>query len=121
MRTLSPLDRQQRVSDILQLLHIEKCADTAIGDEKLGVRGISGGERRRLSVGLALIGGLPQVLLCAEPTSGLDSAAAANMVDVLKTIAKRGVTVVAAIHQRLGRAEFQWNWVVEALKSFNFG
>eukprot|EP00913_Durusdinium_trenchii_P007376 g6935.t1 len=92
-------DRQKRVNEVLQLLHIEKCADTAIGDEKIGVRGISGGERRRLSVGMAIIGGLPQVLLCDEPTSGLDSAAASNMVAVLKSLAGRGVTVVAAIHQ----------------------
>ena len=95
----SAQDREKRVNEVLQLLHIEKCADTAIGDEKIGVRGISGGERRRLSVGMAIIGGLPQVLLCDEPTSGLDSAAASNMVAVLKSLAERGVTVVAAIHQ----------------------
>lgn len=95
----SERDRNNRVEEVLHLLHIEKCADTAIGDEKIGMRGISGGERRRLSVGMAIIGGLPQVLLCDEPTSGLDSAAASNMVAVLKSLAGRGVTVIAAIHQ----------------------
>ena len=98
---LSDLQRQERVQEVLRLLRIEKCAETLIGDEKLGLRGISGGERRRLSVGLAIIGGLPQVLLCDEPTSGLDSAAASNMVELLQAIAQKGVTVVAAIHQRL--------------------
>eukprot|EP00933_Yihiella_yeosuensis_P035302 TRINITY_DN28821_c0_g1_i1.p1 TRINITY_DN28821_c0_g1~~TRINITY_DN28821_c0_g1_i1.p1 ORF type:complete len:556 (-),score=94.44 TRINITY_DN28821_c0_g1_i1:86-1753(-) len=91
--------RTKRVDEVLRLLKLEKCAETAIGDEKLGQRGISGGERRRLSVGMAIIGGLPQVLLCDEPTSGLDSAAATNMVEILKSLTGRGVTVLCAIHQ----------------------
>lgn len=50
-------------------------------------------------MGLAIIGGLPEVLLCDEPTSGLDSAAATNIVALMKALAGRGVTVLAAIHQ----------------------
>ncbi|CAE7368261.1 ABCG15 [Symbiodinium sp. CCMP2456] len=97
--TWGPEARTKRVEEVIKLLNIEKCADTAIGDEKMGLRGISGGERRRLSVGLAIIGGLPEVLLCDEPTSGLDSAAATNIVALMKALAGRGVTVLAAIHQ----------------------
>ncbi|CAE7448121.1 ABCG15 [Symbiodinium sp. KB8] len=97
--TWGPEARAKRVEEVIKLLNIEKCADTAIGDEKMGLRGISGGERRRLSVGLAIIGGLPEVLLCDEPTSGLDSAAATNIVALMKALAGRGVTVLAAIHQ----------------------
>lgn len=96
---LTSRDRAKKVDLLLSVLKLESCADSAIGDERTGVRGISGGERRRLSVGMSIIGGLPQLLLCDEPTSGLDSAAAWTMVCLLKSLAGRGVTVVCAIHQ----------------------
>mmetsp|Transcript_15250 Transcript_15250/g.53607 ORF Transcript_15250/g.53607 Transcript_15250/m.53607 type:complete len:626 (-) Transcript_15250:135-2012(-) len=92
-------ERQKRVELILAVLKLEACAGTPIGDETQGLRGISGGEKRRLSVGLAIIGGLPQLLLCDEPTSGLDSAAATDMVNILSGLSGRGVTVLCAIHQ----------------------
>ncbi len=36
-------------------LDLEGCADTLIGDEFLGMKGISGGQKRRVSVGIELI------------------------------------------------------------------
>jgi len=98
-RTCSAQDRNKQVADVLSLLHLEPCANTRIGDGIHGSTGISGGERKRLSVGLSIIGGLPQVLLCDEPTSGLDSAVASLVVDILKDLVRRGVTVVCTIHQ----------------------
>eukprot|EP00419_Tripos_fusus_P002476 CAMPEP_0172673536 /NCGR_PEP_ID=MMETSP1074-20121228/12206_1 /TAXON_ID=2916 /ORGANISM="Ceratium fusus, Strain PA161109" /LENGTH=615 /DNA_ID=CAMNT_0013490849 /DNA_START=29 /DNA_END=1876 /DNA_ORIENTATION=+ len=92
-------DRAKRVERLIEVLRLQSCASTHIGDERFGIRGISGGERRRLSVGLSMIGGLPQVLICDEPTSGLDSSAAAKMVELLVDFANRGVTVLCAIHQ----------------------
>eukprot|EP00405_Crypthecodinium_cohnii_P056341 CAMPEP_0206628218 /NCGR_PEP_ID=MMETSP0325_2-20121206/66397_1 /ASSEMBLY_ACC=CAM_ASM_000347 /TAXON_ID=2866 /ORGANISM="Crypthecodinium cohnii, Strain Seligo" /LENGTH=256 /DNA_ID=CAMNT_0054152945 /DNA_START=52 /DNA_END=818 /DNA_ORIENTATION=+ len=92
-------DMDERVQNTLRTLRLQACADTAIGDDLQGLRGISGGERRRLSVGLAVIGGLPRLLLCDEPTSGLDSMAAASLIDILDHIAGQGVTVLCAIHQ----------------------
>eukprot|EP00928_Gymnodinium_smaydae_P020603 TRINITY_DN17965_c0_g1_i2.p1 TRINITY_DN17965_c0_g1~~TRINITY_DN17965_c0_g1_i2.p1 ORF type:complete len:620 (-),score=102.45 TRINITY_DN17965_c0_g1_i2:97-1956(-) len=92
-------EHEARAASVVAHLRLEACADTPIGDERAGLRGISGGERRRLSVGLAVIGGLPQALFCDEITSGLDSCSAASMVGLLKDMAARGVTVVCAIHQ----------------------
>lgn len=92
-------ERDVRVKQIIKLLKLESCADAQVGDDRLAIRGISGGERRRLSIGTAVIGGLPQLLLCDEPTSGLDSAAAHGIVTFLKSLADRGVTVLCAIHQ----------------------
>lgn len=97
--TLTTAARRKRVEALIANLKLETCADTKVGDEKMGLRGISGGEKKRLSVGVALIGGLPQALLCDEPTSGLDSAAAEAMVQWLSSLARRGVTVVCSIHQ----------------------
>lgn len=46
-----------------------KCANTLIGDESLGIKGISGGEKRRLSVGMELIKD-PLMIFLDEPTTG---------------------------------------------------
>ena len=61
------------------------------------IRGISGGERKRLSIAVELIS-FPSVVFLDEPTSGLDSKIAADVCHVLKDIAKTGCTIVASIH-----------------------
>ncbi|KAJ4837802.1 ATP-binding cassette sub- G member 8 [Turnera subulata] len=61
--------------------------------------GLSGGERRRVSIGLSLLHD-PGVLLLDEPTSGLDSKSALNVMQTLKSIAtSRHRTVILSIHQ----------------------
>ncbi|KAL6644844.1 hypothetical protein ACP70R_016452 [Stipagrostis hirtigluma subsp. patula] len=73
------------------------CAiNTIIGDE--GHRGVSGGERRRVSIGVDIIHD-PIVLFLDEPTSGLDSTSAFMVVKVLQRIAQSGSVVVMSIHQ----------------------
>lgn len=55
---------------LLQKLGIESIKDVRIGDNTSGrARGISGGEMRRVSIGLELIAS-PDVLILDEPTSG---------------------------------------------------
>jgi ABC-type multidrug transport system ATPase subunit len=55
-----------------QELGLKECADTLVGSTQ--VRGISGGEKRRLSVGVQIITDL--IVMCLdEPTSGLDGKA----------------------------------------------
>lgn len=68
-------------------------ADTLIGDDIDGrVAGVSGGERRRISVGIGLVTD-PSVIFLDEPTTGLDSDSALAVVKVLKRLAQRGCTV----------------------------
>jgi len=62
------------------------------------MRGISGGERKRVSIGYELITE-PSLLLLDEPTSGLDSSTALRIILLLKNEARRGVAVLTTIHQ----------------------
>ena len=71
---------------------LEECANTLIGSETEGIKGISGGQKRRLSVGTELVTN-PRVLVLDEPTSGLDSEIALTIMTTLKELASKGRTV----------------------------
>lgn len=62
------------------------------------MKGISGGEKKRLSFAAEVLTN-PSLFLCDEPTSGLDSFMALNVVQVLKAMARTGKTVVCTVHQ----------------------
>lgn len=67
-------------------------------------KSISGGERKRTSIGVELITD-PQIVLLDEPTSGLDSFTAIKIVRVLQVLAyKYGKTICATIHQPSSQA-----------------
>nr|AGV54674.1 hypothetical protein [Phaseolus vulgaris] len=86
-----------RVKSLIKELGLDHVADTRIGDDR--VRGISGGERRRVSIGVEVIHD-PKVLILDEPTSGLDSTSALQIIDMLKVMADtRGRTIILSIHQ----------------------
>ncbi|KIK59076.1 hypothetical protein GYMLUDRAFT_44816 [Collybiopsis luxurians FD-317 M1] len=96
------LEKRTRVDAITEKLGIDHIRDVRIGDNTNGrARGISGGEMRRVSIGLELIAS-PDVLILDEPTSGLDSVSAARVADVLRSIAHDPASptaVIASIHQ----------------------
>ena len=60
-------------------------------------KGLSGGERKRTSIGYELITE-PSLLMLDEPTSGLDSNTSTFICQLLRTEAYRGATIVATIH-----------------------
>lgn len=62
------------------------------------IKGISGGERKRTSIGVELITNPPLIML-DEPTSGLDSFTAFVTIALLKKYAMEGKTVIFTIHQ----------------------
>ncbi|KAJ3220188.1 hypothetical protein HDU67_005514 [Dinochytrium kinnereticum] len=89
--------KAKRVDDIIQELGLLKCKDTKIGDSDL--KGISGGEKKRVSIGLELLS-QPSILFLDEPTSGLDAFTAVNIISTVSRIAKtRNASVLMTIHQ----------------------
>ncbi|GMH37379.1 hypothetical protein BSKO_05252 [Bryopsis sp. KO-2023] len=86
------------VNQILEELGLTECADVLIGNEVEAIKGISGGEKRRLAVGVELVT-QPSVILLDEPTSGLDSEIALTIMKTLRNLAAKGRTVVCTIHQ----------------------
>ncbi|KAF3338347.1 hypothetical protein FCM35_KLT17184 [Carex littledalei] len=95
-RTLSASKKKARVQALIDQLGLRAAANTIIGDE--GHRGVSGGERRRVSIGIDIIHD-PILLFLDEPTSGLDSTSAFMVVKVLRRIALNGSVVIMSIHQ----------------------
>ena len=87
--------KKERVSEILEHLNLSQCKDVVVGDALN--RGISGGQAKRTNIALALVTD-PDVLFLDEPTSGLDSQTSVEIVEILRSLANTGVTVVATIH-----------------------
>eukprot|EP01060_Flectonema_neradi_P039918 TRINITY_DN8957_c0_g1_i2.p1 TRINITY_DN8957_c0_g1~~TRINITY_DN8957_c0_g1_i2.p1 ORF type:complete len:453 (+),score=87.92 TRINITY_DN8957_c0_g1_i2:2244-3602(+) len=90
--------REKRVTSIIKELGLQEVENSLIGSTIPGERGISGGERKRVSIGLVLIPD-PDILLLDEPTTGLDSFTAESVIDTLSDLAACGRTVICTIHQ----------------------
>ncbi len=87
---------RDRVDAVIWALGLKDVADTRIGSEMQ--RGISGGEKRRVSIGVQLLTD-PQLLVLDEPTTGLDSFTSHNLAQHLVQLARQGKTVILSIHQ----------------------
>eukprot|EP00934_Nitzschia_sp_Nitz4_P005064 Nitzschia sp. Nitz4//scaffold82_size85912//3498//7449//NITZ4_005123-RA/size85912-processed-gene-0.90-mRNA-1//1//CDS//3329558781//5054//frame0 len=95
-RSTPDRDLTKLVDKMLVELGLAHCADTYIGGALL--KGISGGERKRTSVGTELVV-RPAMVFLDEPTSGLDSFSAVQLCQVLKKVANAGASVLFTIHQ----------------------
>ncbi|KAJ0084410.1 hypothetical protein Patl1_29382 [Pistacia atlantica] len=97
LKEMSSREKEERVESLLHELGLSHVADSFVGDEEN--RGISGGERKRVSIGVDMMHN-PSILLLDEPTSGLDSSSALQVIELLASMAKaKQRTVVISIHQ----------------------
>lgn len=88
--------RDKRVDDVIAELRLRQCANTRVGNDY--VRGVSGGERRRVSIAVQLLWN-PGILILDEPTSGLDSFTAHNLVITLSRLARGNRLILLSVHQ----------------------
>ncbi|PNH00581.1 Pleiotropic drug resistance protein 4, partial [Tetrabaena socialis] len=82
---------------VSRMLGIDHVMDTLVGDEM--VKGISGGQKRRVTCGEMTVG-MAQVMMLDEITNGLDAASALSIVRSLRNICSQGnATLVATLLQ----------------------
>eukprot|EP00300_Choanocystis_sp_HF-7_P017142 c19643_g1_i1.p1 GENE.c19643_g1_i1~~c19643_g1_i1.p1 ORF type:complete len:544 (+),score=110.83 c19643_g1_i1:34-1632(+) len=94
--TISAAQKEALVNEMIVDLGLTGCADTRVGNAL--ITGLSGGEKKRTSVGVELVTN-PHLVFLDEPTSGLDSFSAFQCVDLLRRVASRGSSVMCTIHQ----------------------
>jgi len=85
-----------RILYVLTKLNIDDIGDRLVGSPEKKV--ISGGQRKRLNIAMELLSD-PNVLFLDEPTTGLSSYDAYQVVKVLRDLGNSGKTVVLTIHQ----------------------
>ncbi len=92
----SPLKLTKLVDKVLMNLGLSEIKALKVGSplEKT----ISGGQRKRLNIGLELLRE-PTVLYVDEPTSGLSSRDSENIMDLLKELSLKGKLIFVVIHQ----------------------
>ncbi|CAF1467821.1 unnamed protein product [Adineta steineri] len=100
-RTFTDKERFARVEEVLGDMGITHVRNVIVGTPMK--KGISGGERKRLCVGMQLLN-RPQLLFLDEPTSGLDSVTALDLLKTFHALAhgksqEKAVTIVCSIHQ----------------------
>jgi ABC-type multidrug transport system ATPase subunit len=88
----------KRVDTVLNDLGIMHRADSLIGGGE--IKGLSGGEKRRVSIGQELVCTTSPLICLDEPTTGLDSFTALNVMTCINDLSKKNnVIVLATIHQ----------------------
>lgn len=89
------------VANLTDIVVLNEISLTGVADDIIGgpyFRGLSGGETRRVSLGIELVT-RPTLLLADEVTSGLDSHNAVQVLEVLRKVATSGATVLLTVHQ----------------------
>lgn len=95
-RVWTAAQRREHVDTLIACLDLTHVQHNLVGDELASA--ISGGQRKRVSIGLELAAA-PMALFLDEPTSGLDASAALAIMVLLKRLSSLGVTVMCIIHQ----------------------
>eukprot|EP00930_Biecheleria_cincta_P002351 TRINITY_DN10335_c0_g3_i1.p1 TRINITY_DN10335_c0_g3~~TRINITY_DN10335_c0_g3_i1.p1 ORF type:complete len:802 (+),score=117.22 TRINITY_DN10335_c0_g3_i1:327-2408(+) len=93
----TPKSRIQKITnDVLHVMQIDHIMNSIVGGVEN--RGISGGQRKRVNIGLELAA-QPSVLFLDEPTSGLDATSSLTVVLSLKKMCQLGMSSIMVIHQ----------------------
>ncbi|KAN0024104.1 hypothetical protein ACTFIV_008500 [Dictyostelium citrinum] len=116
---LSEQDKWKIVQQVIKDIGLTKKTKCKIGGILPGgmiVKGLSGGEKKRVSIGCALVTN-PSLVFLDEPTSGLDSLNALKVMKVLMNLTvTKGVTVICSIHQPRPEIYHLFNKIMIMLK-----
>jgi ABC-type multidrug transport system ATPase subunit len=95
--SVPPAEKRERADRAIKQMGLAAVAGHRIGGRVC--KGISGGQRRRVSICIELLAS-PALVFLDEPTSGLDSAASFHVMSRIARLARdERVTVVASMHQ----------------------
>lgn len=89
--TVPSSEKNKIVDEILVTL---KLSET----KRVRAAGLSGGQKKRLSIALELVSN-PMVMFLDEPTTGLDSSSCTTCITLLKQLTQQGKTIICTIHQ----------------------
>ncbi|KAK6917510.1 Toll/interleukin-1 receptor homology (TIR) domain [Dillenia turbinata] len=112
LRLPNSITKQEKIEQalvVIEQLGLTQCKNSLIGGQHL--RGISGGERKRVCIGEELLIN-PSLLLLDEPTSGLDSTMASRIVFMLWKMSRSGRTIVMSIHQPSSRLFYMFEKIL---------
>jgi ABC-type cobalamin/Fe3+-siderophores transport system ATPase subunit len=93
---LSEADKVLVVERVIEFLGLQTVRTSLVGTVEK--RGISGGQRKKVNVGLEMVME-PSLLILDEPTSGLDSASSLHLLKALRREALEGVNICMVVHQ----------------------
>lgn len=97
-KTMTRSEKRERAETTIRDMGLQAAMDARIGGN-FSSTGISGGQKRRVSICIQILT-RPKLLFLDEPTSGLDSAASYHVMSRIVNLAKHdGRTVLASIHQ----------------------
>ena len=92
--TLKKMTKEQAEAKALELLETVGLADKADAYPA----SLSGGQKQRVAIARALAMN-PEIMLFDEPTSALDPEMVGEVLDVIKALAKSGMTMVIVTHE----------------------
>ena len=95
-RDMSDDEIARRIREVLAQLGLQGTENTRVGDQRK--RGVSGGQRKRVNLAMELLTD-PPILVLDEPTSGLSSTDTISVLELLRSLADSGKTILVTIHQ----------------------
>ena len=91
LKKMTPAQGRERVADLLGQVKLSDKVDARPAQ-------LSGGQKQRVAIARALAM-RPDVMLFDEPTSALDPEMVGEVLDVMKTLASEGMTMVVVTHE----------------------
>ena len=98
--SMTKSEKKERAEETIREMGLQEAMNTRVGGG-WGVKGLSGGQKRRVSICIEILT-RPKLLFLDEPTSGLDSAASYYVMSRIASLNQRdgtSRTIIASIHQ----------------------